>query len=576
MWLTTTLVMCGLVQAAVAWNTAAADDTATGAELLPKDTLLFFTVPNVRDAREQFEKSLSGAVLNDQEFKPFFDDVHAKIGEKVQDELGVSIDELLSVPQGEITFALLERPARKLAPLFIMDYGDNKEIVEKLLRKLHDALDGDIAEHSTEEVDDVKVHVYKLKNDDSGDRIQSFLVTAFKSLVYYNDDKHVVFSTDVAALKEVLERRDGKSDDTLANNDVYKYIQDRCKDESGAPSAVWYTSPIGMIQAGLNVAQSLSPQVGMVGPFMGMFGVDKLKGFGGAGFGASGDFNSVSKTFLYVDQPTTGLVNLFQFPAVELAPPNWVSADAGVYMGANWNFTKAYQAVESLWDMFQGRGSLARLLDDFANSEQSLGIHPKKDVVDLLDGKFHVVQTFDAKEDSSGTQFLVAVEVKDAAKMKKTLSKVAKSEGSPVETREFNGETIYDIETDDGRTVSLAVAAGQLVITNDTSTLEGMLRTERQPPLADSPAYRRIAKHFPAKVSMVGFQRSDAQLKAFYEFARNADNDFLEWLQLDGIDMKKLPPFEVLQKYLRPSGSYTVPDKKGALTVGFQLREGDR
>jgi hypothetical protein len=61
-------------------------------------------------------------------------------------------------------------------------------------------------------------------------------------------------------------------------------------------------------------------------------------------------------------------------------------------------------------------------------------------------------------------------------------------------------------------------------------------------------------------------------LKAAYEMLKNAeDTDFLE-----GIDVKKLPPFEVLEKYLRPSGSYAVPDKKGALFVSFQLKEGDK
>lgn len=569
LWLTTTLVMCGLVQAVVGGTMArAGDDDAMGAKLFPKDTLLFFSVPSVPEAKEQFDKSLTGALLNDKELQPFLQDVHAKINElseKLNDEIGISINELMELPQGEVTFGLVERPSRKLAPVLILDFGDSDETVEKLLKKMHDALDGDLAEHSTEDVGDVKVHIYTFKDADSGN--------PFKTVAYFSDESYLVFSSEISAIKEVLERWDGKSDDTLADNDVYKYIQDRCKDEAGEPNVVWFMSPIGLIQAGLNVAQAFSPQVGMAAPFLPMLGIDKLKGFGGAAYGSSADFDAVSKTFLYVDQPVSGLVNAFQFPATELAPPKWVPADVGTYMGANWSLAKAYQAVEGLVDMFQGRGTLSRLMDQIANSDNGPGIHPKKDVIDLLDGKFHMIQGVDAKEDAApAQQFLFALEVKDAAKMKKTLAKAAKSEGSPVETREFNGETIYEIEAGaTNQVISFAVAAGQLVMTNDTPALEGMLRTESQPSLADSPSYRKIAKHFPAKVSMIAFQRSDAQLKTVYEMLRNADEDFVE-----GLDTKKLPPFEVLQKYLRPSGSYTVPDKKGALTVSFQLREGDR
>ena len=49
-----------------------------------------------------------------------------------------------------------------------MDYGDGNDTVEKLLKKMHDALDGDLAEHSVEEVDDIKIHVYTFKNRQQG------------------------------------------------------------------------------------------------------------------------------------------------------------------------------------------------------------------------------------------------------------------------------------------------------------------------------------------------------------------------------------------------------------------------
>jgi len=565
MWLTTTLVMCGLVQAAVGWNTASADDKAKGAELLPKDTLIFLTVPSVREAKEQFEKSLSGALLNDKELKPFLDDVTAKIGEfseQWRDDIGVSISELLALPQGEITFALLHASERKLAPLLLMDYGDGNDTVEKLLKKMHDALDGDLAEHSIEEVDDIKIHVYTFKNHQQGN--------PFKTLAYFNNEKSLVFSTEVTALKKVIERWDGKNDDTLANNAVFKYIQDQCHDDSGEPSVVWFLNPIGLIQAGVNIVQTLSPQsgAGMALVVIPILGIDKLKGFGGASFGGSGDFDAVSKSFLYAEQPT-GVLNVFLFPATELTPPKWVSADVGAYMGLNWNFAKAYQTVEGLMDTYLGRGELAKRMDQIANSDNWFGIHPKKDIIDSLDGRFHIIQRLDTQDDTSITQqVLIALEVKDEAKVKKILSKVAKSEDSPLETREFNGETIYEVGED---SLCFAVTSGQLVITNDVPALEGMLRTERQPSLVDSPAYRNVAKHFPAKTSMVAYQRSDAQLEAVYDMLKNADTQFI-----DGIDFKKLPSFEVIKKYLRPSGFYLVPDKKGVLSVSFQLSEGDR
>ena len=163
-WLATTLIMCGLAQSLIGWSSAfAADDGATGAKLLPKDTLLYFSILDIPEARKEFDKS---PILNDPEFQPFISDVKAKIEElsqKVSEEIGLSITELIAIPEGELTLAVMERPKRRIAPVLLMDYGDNKEPVEKLMKKLHDTLDGNIAEHSKEEIDDVVVHVYTLK-----------------------------------------------------------------------------------------------------------------------------------------------------------------------------------------------------------------------------------------------------------------------------------------------------------------------------------------------------------------------------------------------------------------------------
>ena len=148
---------------------------------------------------------------------------------------------------------------------------------------------------------------------------------------------------------------------------------ERCHDESGDPTMKFFLNPIGLVQSGLNMAQTIQPQVGMVSPFLPMLGFDKLKGWGGASYVATGDFDSVSKTFVYADSPT-GVLNVFQFPATEITPPKWVSAGVSMYFGGNWNVAGAYTAVEGLVDMFMGRGHLSRLMDQAANAGP--GIHP--------------------------------------------------------------------------------------------------------------------------------------------------------------------------------------------------------
>ena len=167
---------------------------------------------------------------------------------------------------------------------------------------------------------------------------------------------------------------------------------------------------------------------------------------------------------------------------------------------------------------------------------------------------------------------LAAFGLKDAAKIKKTLAAAAKSAASNLESRDFNGETIYEIFTPHSdQSVSLAVTEGQLIITNDTPLLEGILRGQSggRAALIDSSEYKRISKYFPSKTSMVSFQRSEAQFKTYYNMLRKSDNF------IDGIDVSKLPPYEGISKYFHPSGSYTIPDKKGAKSVAYSLKRSE-
>jgi hypothetical protein len=572
-WFRAAAVIC-LLQAMASRQLAGATDVALGEQRLPQDTFLFFAVPDVTEFQSQWKTSAFGKFIEDPEFQPFLDDIKNKLGDFLVNGyndtffislLGVTLEELCNLPQGEVTLALMEQPAKKISAVVTLNYGENEETIEKLLQKMHESFE-DLAEDSTEERDDVKINIFTFSD--------SMANSPFKTLAYFKHDKYIVFGTEVDALWEVLSRWKGDREDTLATNDVFKHCMDRCKDDSGAPAMKFFVNPFGMIQSALNMAQAVQPQVGMVAPFLPMLGIDKLKGWGGATYLSTADFDVVSKSFIYAETPT-GILNVFQFPLTELTPPKWVRPDVSMYFGGNWDNAAAYQAVEGMVDMFQGRGALTKFMDKAEDSE--LGVHPKKDVLDLLDGKFHFVQSAVEGEDVEGEEapaqnFFVGLSLKDAAQAKKMLAKLAQSEGYPVESREFNGETIYEIAlSQEDQSMSYAVSEGHLIVTNSTQMLESMLRTSGSGALADSPEYNRISKHFPAKTSMISFQNSDAQLKRLYDWIKNANGqDFFE-----GIDVSQLPPFEVLQKHLRSSGSYIVPEKKGALMIGFQLKDGE-
>lgn len=560
---TWTLMMSMLASAAPIW--AEDDDGPAGEQLLPKEVLIFVSIPSVPELRQRTDESLFGAMLKDPEFQPAIEKIKAKLDEKaeeIKEELGVTLDDLLELPQGEITFALVELPPRKLALVLLLDYGDRQSTIETLLDKMEAALKESGGEVEGEDVDGVNLRTFTFESEEDEN--------PFNKLAYFNHESYLALASDPEALKAVLERWDGKSDDTFAQHEEFEYILDKCSTDGREPLIKWYANPIGLTQAVVGMLQAQVPQAGLAMTFLPLLGLNNLKGIGGGGDIGVDDFDSVYKMFVYVDQPTTGVLEMFRFPATDLSPPPWVPADVAGYSAMNWNSAGAYSAMEKLVDSFQGPGALGKQLDQLAKNDP--GIHLKKDIIDQMTGQIHIL-VGEAEEAAETPKMMFAVDVKDDVKMNAVLVKAAKSEHFEGKTRDFEGVTVYEVQNEDeGPGASIAVADKHLLISTDTTMLENALRPRSEAPaLMNDPAYKSLAKHFPKKLSILNYQNGSSQMQAVYQMIKSGSIPDMPHELRDIVDA--LPDYDALKKYLRASGGYVIPDAKGGLSVTFTLKE---
>jgi hypothetical protein len=548
-------------------QTARGEDAPAVAQLLPPQTMVLVSVPDVPELKHQSADSLFGQLLADKALQPFLDELRGKIDEAsgiVTEKLGLSLSELAEIPEGEVTLAVVAPKPGKLAGLLLFDYGEHGEQVEKLLEKGHAAAQEEGCEHSTQMIGDVEVNIYKIPNNDPNNPI--------KHVAYFSHDSYLGVATDVGALQQVLDRMSGSKRDSLATSDIYSYITEKVAVGDAEPAFVWYFDPIGLVQSAVTMIQVQNPQAGMVMGFLPILGIDKLKGIGGAAYYGIEDYDGMTKSFIYVEQPTSGLMNVFQFPAVAMTPPAWVPADAVMYSGINWDAGEAYSAIETLVDSFQGPGAFERIIDGMAESDEGPNVHIKKDIVEQLSGLIHIVGFAPAADDEAAQDFIVALGLKGEDKVKRLLAKETKSDAFNGKIREFEGTTIYEMPFEAGgleKTLAVAVADNSLVVGTNPSQVENVIRGKSgADSLADASGYKKLAKHLPGKVSILSYQKQDTQLRSGYEQLKAMDAD-----AIGGLDLSKLPEFEVIQKYLRPSVSYVVPDENGALQVGFTLAD---
>lgn len=556
-----------------------AQERVSAAQRIPGDSLLYFSIPDVELMEEKWSQSSMAEMVRDPAFADMKQDLVKlieKFSKKFEAETDLGFTNVLSIPSGEFSVAFVKSSEGKFGGLAFVDYGESGEIVEKILEKTAEGLDKEGAEQSSRTVDGTKIVIFSFEKE--GDDAGPVKVPLAKKFAYFLKDKTFVASNDDKILEGVLAKWDGQATDTLATKKEYKYILEKCADKTAPAVMNWYFNPIGALQSVLGVASRVNPQVGMVQGFLPALGITQLKAFGGSSYIATGEFDAITRSFTYVEMPTSGIIDIFKCPAIAQQPPTWVSDKVSTYYSINWSITGAYDSIETLFDGFQGRpGAMAAIIDQMADNPNGPKIHIKKDLVDNLSGRIQVATEIEDGEQLDLTkmsgQFTVALGLKNSDAFQKIVASLTTRDDFPGQAREFQGTTLYELPgavLSSPTDAAFCIAEDQLFVSNDVKQIEKILRKDRGVgSLADDANYKRIAENFPEKTSIITYQNADAQLHAVYNLVKQNQDQ----IKIEGLDLSKLPPFSFFQKYLPVIGGYTIPDDQGFFTSSFSVKK---
>ena len=318
---------------------------------LPPGTTLFISVPDATEAHNRFMESSLGQLLQDDAFEPIREDLAdawSEFSAQVESELGIPLSDLFNLMHGELAFAVVQPLEKELGAVMFVDFGEHRSTVDTLLEKAREQLEQE-AERSVESIEGTEVTIYLFdeSDEDGGEGSAAY---------FLKDDYFVLALAGAGAssgiLEEILLRWDGEHEQTFADEEVYSQLMLKCQpDGAGDPQLLWYFSPIDLFHSAMDAMASIpeamqgpvSPE--MIKAYLSMLGVDKFRAMGGTSVTMTEEFDSVSRMFLSIEQPASGVLKVFEFPATNLQPPRWVPATAAGYSTVNWNVDAAYKAA---------------------------------------------------------------------------------------------------------------------------------------------------------------------------------------------------------------------------------------
>jgi len=567
--------------------------------LLPADTLAFFTVPDTAAFRAACKTSPQIMFWNDAAMKPFHDKLMAKFNEKfvapLEKDLGLKVADFLALPQGQFTLAVTVNGSSghdDIPPglILLLDAKDKSDSLKTNLAALTKKWADAGRKLRTENLHGLSFTVVPLNsNDFSGIIPQKAPVTeigqepkpAKATEVYFTQYQSLLVAVNSAKVAEAIAAHlTGSSLPAIADDATF--AADKLAQFRDAPVYYgWFngTKTFDLLTPADTGGDDSPPSA------MGGFTAAKILGATGLGGLKSASFAvreklDGSSVVLHITAPEAtrnGLLKILALPAKDASIPVFVPADATKFSRFRLDGKQTWaelqkmiaaispQGLASLNAVIDMANTMAQLKDPgfdlranlFGNLGDDVMIYSKAPVGDTL-----------ADFGNPPTIYLVAVtNPEQVVNAVKNLASLAAPQDAAPKPRDLLGHKIYSIaqrgkSQPDGSSAApsyiyLSAAGGYLAISKSTTMLEEYLRSAdgKLKPLRETPGIADAASHVGGTSGgLFSYENQRETMRAAFKLMKlSAAGDsamkmfppaFRDWA-----DFSLLPDYDAVSKY---------------------------
>jgi hypothetical protein len=552
----------------------------TAPRLLPPDTLAMARVADGQELVQRFRQTALGRITDDEQIRPLTNQLYGSLREtfkQIEGRVGLSLDELMAIPQGEICAAFAALPDQPPGLIVLLDARDRAFQVRKLLEN-EDRLRESGVSKTTEKIGPDDVAVVRLSNGFQLfvlEREGTFCATTTKELMQF-----------------VLNAWDGNAGESLADRANFNTIMSRCASGGdGQPQITWFVDPIEGVK---RLARGSFAATGLA--LLPVLGLNGIQGAGGSITFAAGEFDEVQHMHLLLDNPRTGVLEAVALTSGDSTPEAWVPPDCITYSTIHWNLNQTFRVSSKLYNSLMGDQALEEEIRTRISTP--LGADFEKEILPALAGRATLVQWVEKPIRINSVTTLVGVRLKNPDALKPALDKVLQKYADRVEKQRYGVVNYWSIRVPRPpmrenapplrqQQPCVGIVGDYLLMTDSLLAFQEAVVTASDPSrgLANSLDFKLIASKIKRQPGgdapgAIQFSRPEEGMRFWYDLAlseetkrrlESADNNFFRSVD-QALKDHPLPPFEVLAQYLAPGGGMIVNDDTGIHYSTFTLK----
>jgi hypothetical protein len=585
-------------------------------KLLSDDTLLVITAPDFSKLRETFKSSPQSQLWSDPAMKAFREHFMEKWNEEfvkpLERDLDVHLDDFITLPQGQVTFALTQmrgKDAGEPGVLFLVDTKARSGQLKTNLTNLRKKWVDSGKTMRTEKIRDFEFSIVSLSSNDVPATLREFFPqrTEVHELGEENDgkgasnkselvigqaDSLLIIGDSTKAVEKVAIRLTGGSMPSLG--EVAAYQADHQARFRDAPLYGWVNLKV-VVDILARSASEKKESDAAPDPFgapktdkmLAAFGVNGLRS---AAFTAQSSADGTLLQF-FLGAPEASRQGFFKIlagEAKESSPPPFVPADAVKFQRWRLDGQKVWATIEkTLKDISpQWLNSLNMALE-MANTnakEKDPGFDVRKTLIgNLGDDIITYEKAAKGSDPKSGPSIFLLGSPKpeELAAALKTVFTLLSPTGSATE-REFLGRKIFSMPSPSlplpmmgvgkpsaPKTLNYAASGGYVAMSTDATILEEFLRSSESKgkALRETPGLTEAAQKVTSTgTGLFGYENQAETMRTIFESLRKGSNSATNLGGLNPItgalgipspdknikewmDFSLLPPYEKIAKY---------------------------
>lgn len=577
----------------------------TAPNLLPYNTVVYLRINDFPSLGDDFQRTSLGRIRNDVSVAPLVDRLYNEFINafpQIEDELGVSVEDLLELPTGEVAISLAVTDTGRPMFAFIADVGENVTTATTLLERAEFEHINNAGDLSQELIGDTEVTLFANPGDD--DDVYSFI----------KEETVVLCSSELMAthLISVWEGTATDADRTLADN---RKFTDIMRNSTGAddyqPQISFFADPLTLIKS--TTQNNFQAQAALA--LLPTLGVDGFKAVGGSIIVAPPGFDTMAHFHLSLGSPRRGVMNLLTFGEGDMTPEEWVSNDVMNYNTIYWDLEQSYAELTKIVDSILGSGYFENMVEENVNTPAEISL--QDDVIAHFGGRLTMIQQVVDAEKLNGNALGIGIKLKDTDKFAEFIDEFIAAKAPFITKQSHNGVTYYQPPQGGPRAAAngnqqnsappqvqaaqqnfranfrrpsptfaivgdtLVLADSDLIIFSAIDTMQG--QGDR---LSDADDFKLIADAVKSQTgetqpSALSFNRPEQGLKFIYDLAlgeqaqsalqRGAENnDVLRTLN-SAFQDHPLPPFQEISKYMAPAGGVLFNRPTGLHYLSFSM-----